>query len=175
MIRSPSSSARQETAVLSQPSRSVSQITGACLWGRGASACLSRGLTAGMRETKAVHTINAGQQHGEWVVTGRKRLGGGGNGEVWRAETADGRTGASRSCTRAVDAKAGTDPRPSMDTPLEKRQGSTWTATSAGAVRIKNARSASRGQPGVRLCPPARRPSLPARHGEHRVTARVSA
>ena len=31
---------------------------------------------------------------GVWVVTGDERLGGGGNGEVWRAEASDGRTGA---------------------------------------------------------------------------------
>jgi serine/threonine protein kinase len=47
-----------------------------------------------MRETRVVQTIGAGQKYGKWVVTGRKRLGGGGNGEVWRAETADGRVGA---------------------------------------------------------------------------------
>ena len=41
-----------------------------------------------------MQTIEAGQRYGEWVVTGDKCLGGGGNGEVWRAETADGRTGA---------------------------------------------------------------------------------
>jgi serine/threonine protein kinase len=41
-----------------------------------------------------VQSVVAGQRYGEWVVTGRKPLGGGGNGEVWRAETADGRTGA---------------------------------------------------------------------------------
>lgn len=38
--------------------------------------------------------IEAGQRYGDWVVTGRKRLGGGGNGEVWRVESADGRTAA---------------------------------------------------------------------------------
>ena len=41
-----------------------------------------------------MQTIKAGRRYGEWVVTGRKRLGGGGNGEVWRVENADGRTGA---------------------------------------------------------------------------------
>jgi hypothetical protein len=41
-----------------------------------------------------VRTIKAGQRYGEWVVTGRERVGGGGNGEVWRVETADGRAGA---------------------------------------------------------------------------------
>jgi serine/threonine protein kinase len=41
-----------------------------------------------------VQTISAGQRYGVWVVTGRERLGGGGNGEVWRVEGADGRTGA---------------------------------------------------------------------------------
>jgi serine/threonine protein kinase len=43
---------------------------------------------------RAVQTIEAGQRYGVWVVTGDERLGGGGNGEVWRAEASDGRTGA---------------------------------------------------------------------------------
>lgn len=37
---------------------------------------------------------DAGRRCGDWVVTGDKCLGGGGNGEVWQVETADGRTGA---------------------------------------------------------------------------------
>lgn len=39
-------------------------------------------------------TICAGQRFGEWVTTGQERLGGGGNGEVWRVKAADGRFGA---------------------------------------------------------------------------------
>jgi hypothetical protein len=38
--------------------------------------------------------IRAGQQYGQWVVAGEEPLGAGGNGEVWRAGTADGRAGA---------------------------------------------------------------------------------
>jgi serine/threonine protein kinase len=42
----------------------------------------------------SVATVRAGQQYGQWVVAGTKRLGAGGNGEVWRAKGADGRAGA---------------------------------------------------------------------------------
>jgi Protein kinase domain len=41
-----------------------------------------------------VAKVRAGQQYGNWVTIGEKALGAGGNGEVWRAETADGRSGA---------------------------------------------------------------------------------
>jgi serine/threonine protein kinase len=54
-----------------------------------------------------VGTIRAGQRYGQWVVAGEKRLGGGGNGEVWRAETADGRAGA----IKVLSARRGHDGR----------------------------------------------------------------
>jgi serine/threonine protein kinase len=41
-----------------------------------------------------MRTIRAGQRYGGWVIVGTRRLGGGGNGEVWRAKTSDGRAGA---------------------------------------------------------------------------------
>jgi serine/threonine protein kinase len=41
-----------------------------------------------------VGTFRAGQRYGDWVTVGEKRLGGGGNGEVWRVKASDGRTGA---------------------------------------------------------------------------------
>lgn len=41
-----------------------------------------------------METFRAGQRYGDWVTVGESRLGGGGNGEVWRAEADDGRTGA---------------------------------------------------------------------------------
>jgi serine/threonine protein kinase len=41
-----------------------------------------------------VVAIGAGQRYGDWVTVGDRRLGGGGNGEVWRVETGEGRTGA---------------------------------------------------------------------------------
>jgi serine/threonine protein kinase len=41
-----------------------------------------------------VETFRAGQRYGDWVTVGERRLGGGGNGEVWRAETDDERIGA---------------------------------------------------------------------------------
>jgi len=47
-----------------------------------------------MRETDAVAATRAGRRFGDWVTIGEERLGGGGNGEVWRAEADDGRTGA---------------------------------------------------------------------------------
>jgi hypothetical protein len=52
-----------------------------------------------MRNTDAVESIRAGQRFGEWTV-GRKRLGGGGNGEVWGVATADGRRGAIKVLSR---------------------------------------------------------------------------
>ena len=42
----------------------------------------------------AVGTLRAGRVYGDWAIVGEKRLGGGGNGEVWRVEASDGRTGA---------------------------------------------------------------------------------
>lgn len=39
-------------------------------------------------------TVRAGQRYGQWAVAGEEPLGAGGNGEVWRAEAADGRSGA---------------------------------------------------------------------------------
>lgn len=42
----------------------------------------------------AVAAIRAGQRYGQWVVTGQERLGGGGNGQVWRVETTYGQSGA---------------------------------------------------------------------------------
>jgi len=41
-----------------------------------------------------VETFRTGQRYGDWVTVGESRLGGGGNGEVWRVEADDGRTGA---------------------------------------------------------------------------------
>ena len=41
-----------------------------------------------------VAKVRAGQRYGKWLAAGEKPLGAGGNGEVWRAETADGRSGA---------------------------------------------------------------------------------
>jgi serine/threonine protein kinase len=41
-----------------------------------------------------VETFRAGQRYGDWVTVGESRLGGGGNGEVWRAAADDGRIGA---------------------------------------------------------------------------------
>lgn len=38
--------------------------------------------------------LRAGQRYGDWQVIGEKRLGGGGNGEVWRVKASDGRSGA---------------------------------------------------------------------------------
>lgn len=38
--------------------------------------------------------MRAGQRYGEWVTVGERRLGGGGNGEVWRARNDTGQTGA---------------------------------------------------------------------------------
>jgi serine/threonine protein kinase len=35
--------------------------------------------------------IRAGQRYGQWVISGEKPLGEGGNGQVWRAEADDGR------------------------------------------------------------------------------------
>lgn len=43
----------------------------------------------------------------------------------------------------------------------------------SGSVKRKSALRASRGQPDIRLWPPGRRPNLPARHVDHRVTVRV--
>lgn len=34
--------------------------------------------------------IRAGQRYGQWVIAGEEPLGEGGNGQVWRAEAADG-------------------------------------------------------------------------------------
>ncbi len=39
-------------------------------------------------------SIRAGDQFGNWIITGKRPLGSGGNGTVWRAEAADGRHGA---------------------------------------------------------------------------------
>jgi serine/threonine protein kinase len=41
-----------------------------------------------------VGAIRRGQRYGNWAITGDRRLGSGGNGEVWRAKNSDGRTGA---------------------------------------------------------------------------------
>jgi serine/threonine protein kinase len=46
-----------------------------------------------MRQTGAVSAIRAGRRYGQWVITGKKPLGSGGNGQVWRVE-ADGKLGA---------------------------------------------------------------------------------
>jgi serine/threonine protein kinase len=44
--------------------------------------------------------IRAGQRFGDWVTVGDAHLGGGGNGEVWRVQAADGRTGAIKVLTK---------------------------------------------------------------------------
>jgi hypothetical protein len=44
--------------------------------------------------------IRASQRFGDWTITGDTRLGGGGNGEVWKVGTGDGRTGAIKVLSR---------------------------------------------------------------------------
>lgn len=58
----------------------------------GRSVC--RAAVSGVRKTMSVAGICAGQQYGDWVIVGDEPLGAGGNGQVWRAAAADGRTGA---------------------------------------------------------------------------------
>jgi serine/threonine protein kinase len=55
-----------------------------------------------------VETIEPGQRYGKWVITGDSRLGGGGNGEVWFAESSDGQTGAIKILNPARDKNEGT-------------------------------------------------------------------
>jgi hypothetical protein len=54
----------------------------------------ARAHIAGCGTLTGVESVRAGQRYGKWTVAGDRRLGGGGNGEVWRAQTADGRVGA---------------------------------------------------------------------------------